>query len=143
VKEREIALGSVVVFSADPKRTIAFYSALGVPLEDESHEAGGTPHAAADVCGVHIAVYPAEGGADVPGSPMWRHAGTTFIGFFVPDLDATVDKLRTIGTDVLREHQQRPWGCRAIVADPDGRAVEINQQGHCLGDLLSDGATSG
>ena len=31
------------------------------------------------------------------------------------------------------EHQVRDWGCRAIVEDPDGRPVEINQRGHCAG----------
>ena len=28
-------------------------------------------------------------------------------------------------------HQKMEWGCRAVVTDPDGRAVELNQQGHC------------
>jgi hypothetical protein len=43
----------------------------------------------------------------------FRQAGTVFPGFWVAD------------------HQERDWGCRVIVADPDGRAVEINQRGHC------------
>jgi hypothetical protein len=32
---------------------------------------------------------------------------------------------------LLAEHEQMPWDRRIVVEDPDGRAVEINQRGHC------------
>ena len=48
-------------------------------------------------------------------------------------LDDTVAALTAQGTPVLTAHQVRDWGCRAIVEDPDGRPVEINQRGHCTG----------
>jgi hypothetical protein len=28
-------------------------------------------------------------------------------------------------------HERMDWGCRVVVQDPDGRAVELNQRGHC------------
>ena len=34
---------------------------------------------------------------------------------------------------MLTGHEQMPWGCRMVAEDPDGRAVEINQRGHCPG----------
>jgi hypothetical protein len=43
----------------------------------------------------------------------------------------TAAALQRLGAPVLVEHQIRPWGCRMVVEDPDGRPVEINQQGHC------------
>jgi hypothetical protein len=35
------------------------------------------------------------------------------------------------GAPVLIGHQFKDWGCRAVVEDPDGRPIEINQRDHC------------
>jgi hypothetical protein len=43
----------------------------------------------------------------------------------------TTTALEAMGVTVLAPHQAMPWGCRIVVADPDGRAIEINQRGHC------------
>jgi hypothetical protein len=64
-------------------------------------------------------------------SPEWRSCGSTFVGFYVISLEATLKSLRALGSKLLVDHQVRPWACRAIVEDPDGRAVEINQRDHC------------
>lgn len=123
-------IASVVFFSAHPEQAVAFYRALGVPLADEDH-GDGLRHAAADVGGVHVAVFPGtgEGGGGPDGS--WRAAGSTFTGFWVDSLADTQAALTAAGAEVVQEHQQREWGCRILVADPDGRTVEVNQRGHC------------
>lgn len=120
-------VSSIVFFSPQPDRTIAFYRSVGVDFEEEDH-GDGLMHAAADLGDVHVAVFPASGGGVAPG---WRGGGSTFVGFYVDSLDDTLAGLRRMGAALLVEHQVREWGCRVVVEDPDGRAVEVNQRGHC------------
>jgi catechol 2,3-dioxygenase-like lactoylglutathione lyase family enzyme len=122
-------VASIVVFTGQLERAVAFYRALGVPLEDEDH-GDGEIHSAGDVGGVHVAVYP---GAAPGSSPGWRAAGSTFTGFWVNSLETVLAALKPLGAQVLQDHQDREWGCRVVVADPDGRAVELNQRDHCPG----------
>jgi predicted enzyme related to lactoylglutathione lyase len=120
-------IASIVVFTEHLQRSVAFYRALGVPLEDEDH-GDGLVHAAGDMNGVHVAVLPASSAG---AAGRWTAAGSTFVGLWVPSLDAALAALQPLGAEVLREHEDCEWGCRVIVADPDGRAVEVNQRDHC------------
>lgn len=124
-------VASIVLFTDHLEAAIAFYRAVGIDLGDENH-GDGAIHSAADVGGVHVAVYSATESASSPG---WRAAGSTFAGFYVPSLDQVVTSLTALGAEVLLDHQVRDWGCRCVFSDPDGRAVEVNQRGHCLGTL--------
>jgi predicted enzyme related to lactoylglutathione lyase len=54
-----------------------------------------------------------------------------FPGFYVESLGRAAASLARAGAPVLTGHQQVPWGCRVVAEDPDGRADEINQRGHC------------
>ena len=121
-------IASLVLFSVDVGATVAFYRALGLELEGEDH-GDGPIHFAADVAGVHFAVLDAA--ADPGRALSWRRAGSLFPGFWVPSLSATVAALAQLEAPVLVVHQVREWGCRAVLEDPDGRAVEINQRDHC------------
>lgn len=120
-------VSSIVLYSARPDETIAFYRSVGVGFEDEDH-GDGSVHAAVDVGDVHIAVFPGSGAGTAP--PRGA-GGSTFIGFYVSSLDETLAALRQRGDRVLVDHETQAWGCRAIAEDPDGRRVEINQRGHC------------
>lgn len=117
---------SLVLFSGRVKETVAFYKTLGVPLTDEDHD-DGPVHYAADINGIHFAVYDA-GERDII-APAWRDPGSSFPGFYVDSLEAVEAALAD--ARVLTGHQVRSWGCRIVVADPDGRPVEINQREHC------------
>ena len=121
-------MSSLVLFATDADKTAAFYRAIGVPLEDEDHGEGPI-HFAAEIGPVHFAVYRTE----IPsaGVTPWRGAGSDFAGFYVDSLDEAVASVTTLGAPLLTEHQIRPWGCRVVAEDPDGRAVEINQRDHC------------
>ena len=74
--------------------------------------------------GMELVVDPAHSSSDNP-------RAISFPGFYVQSLDDTVAALRTLGARILTDHERRPWGCRAVAEDPDGRGVEINQASRC------------
>jgi lactoylglutathione lyase len=120
-------MASLVLFAVNPPATAAFYRALGLELEDE-HHGEGPVHSAVELGPVHFAIYP----AGAPGrAPERRSGGSLFPGFYVESLDRATEELTRAGALILTEHEQMPWGCRVVAEDPDGRAVEINQRGHC------------
>src|SRR5262245_48157365 len=82
-------VNAVVMWSGAYTRAVAFYRALGLPLADEQHD-DGPAHAAAELGGVHVAIYDAPGAATLPGH---REPGGTLVGFEVDDLDATLARL--------------------------------------------------
>jgi catechol 2,3-dioxygenase-like lactoylglutathione lyase family enzyme len=120
-------VASIVLLSDHLDETVAFYRSLGVPLEEEDH-GGGVMHAAGELNGLHLAVLACRGASP---SPTWRSGGSTFVGFWVQSLEEVVAALQVTGAEVLAGHERREWGCRVVLLDPDGRAVEINQRDHC------------
>lgn len=120
-------MSSLVLFAADVDAAARFYRAVGVPLEHEDHGEGPV-HFAAELGPVHFALYPATG----PGrAPERRSAGASFAGVYVESLDDTLRDLTALGAPLLSSHEVMPWGCRFVVEDPDGRAVEVNDKDHC------------
>lgn len=128
--ERMVDLASLVLFTSEVDRSVEFYRALGVPLQHEDHGSGQV-HFAAELAGVHFAIYPAteEGTA-----PARRVGGSCFPGFFVTSLAEVRTAVEALGVRIVEDHESMPWGCRIIVEDPDGRAVEINDRTHCDGE---------
>ncbi len=126
-----VEMCSLVLFASDAEKTAAFYRALGVPLEDEDHGEGPV-HFAAAIGPVHFAVYPDE--TPSVGVTPWRGGSSVFSGFYVDSLDVAVASVTAAGARLVAVHQFRPWGCRVVAEDPDGRAVEINQRDHSLED---------
>ena len=120
-------MASLVLFTARPEAAAAFYRALGLPLEDEDHGEGPV-HYATELGPVHFAIYPA---AEPGRARERRESGSVFPGFFVDSLDGVAGELERAGAPLLTGHEQMPWGCRLVAEDPDGRAVEVNQRGHC------------
>jgi lactoylglutathione lyase len=120
-------MASLVLFAADAHRTGDFYRAVGLDLAEELHDEG-TVHLAVELGPVHFAIYEAA----LPGrAPQRRSGGDTFPGFYTETLDEVSRALRELGVSFLRDHEPMPWGCRIVVEDPDGRAVEVNQKEHC------------
>ena len=120
-------MASLVLYAADPGMTAAFYRAIDLELADEDHGEGPV-HFATELGPVHFAIYPAE----APGRARERRSGGGFFpGFYVESLDHAVQALARVGAPMLSGHEQMPWGCRVVAEDPDGRAVEVNQRGHC------------
>ena len=95
----------------------AFYQTLGVDLLEERHGKGPL-HYAGQVGETVLEVYPlTEGNGDAD--------ATTRLGFAVGDVDAAIQSLRGVGATLVNAPQETGWGYRAVVRDPDGRAVEL------------------
>ncbi len=114
-----VVLNLVVLKTPQVDRLRAFYQALGVSLAEEQHGSGPV-HYVGQVGETVLEIYPLpdEGGmADT----------TTRLGFTVEQLAEVIQALREAGTVVTSEPRQTAWGLRAVVRDPDGRAVELYQ----------------
>jgi lactoylglutathione lyase len=114
-------VGALVLFTSRVDDVVAFYRAIGLPLEEEAHDDGPVHHAC-DVAGVHVAVFSAASGDRAPGLGT---SGATFAGFAVESVARAVDAARAAGGVVLQEPAEYPWGLRAVLEDPDGRPVEV------------------
>lgn len=120
MKSNALEVGALVFFSRDVDRLVAFYRALGLPLEGEQHDEGA-PHYACELHNTHVAIFPAQPGS----APPYRVGGCTFPGFVVESVAASLNGARATGATVRQEPELYPWGLRAVVEDPDGRPVEI------------------
>ncbi len=97
----------------------AFYQMVGLDLVEERH-GNGPLHCAAEVESTVFELYPAMDGDSVDSSLR--------LGFGVSQLVETVELLRSNGAPIASEPKSTAWGMRAVVRDPDGRAVELFQQ---------------
>jgi lactoylglutathione lyase len=120
-------IASLVLYATDVQATTAFYRALGIDLEEEVHEEGPV-HFAVELGPVHFAIYAADAAGKAPDR---RAAGSCFPGFYVDSLDQAARALGGTGARTLTGHEEMPWGCRVVIEDPDGRAIEVNQRWHC------------
>ena len=50
---------------------------------------------------------------------------TTRLGFAIADPDSAVGGAESLGGRVIKPGRDTPWGYMALVADPDGRTVEL------------------
>jgi lactoylglutathione lyase len=109
----------LVLKTRQPDTLRSFYQALGVDLSEERH-GKGPRHFAGRVGETVLEVYPLteEIAADA----------STRLGFTVGDVDGVVTALRGVGAPVVSPPQQTTWGYRAVVRDPDGRAIELYQR---------------
>ena len=109
----------IVLRATDLDRTLEFYRLLGLEFVQEQHGSGSI-HFSAQIGGTVIEIYPGQPGT----APDRKTAGATTIGFRVVSLDAILEQS---GAKILTPPQSSPWGRRAVVEDPDGRAVELNE----------------
>jgi predicted enzyme related to lactoylglutathione lyase len=110
-------LNLVVLFSPDLERTAKFYALLGIRFERERHGTG-PEHLAARLGSQVLEIYPQTGNGGV---------SEVRLGFEINSVDAAVNAVRLVGGCVVSAPQRGKWGYRAVLADPDGRRVEIVQ----------------
>ncbi len=107
---------SLMLYAINVEATTGFYRALGVDFDEQP---GGRSVGDAGACRMAI-VAATSGDAAGPGV-----GGTTMPGFEIESLEDSVERLRGMGRRILREPETLSWGRRAVVSDPDGRAVEL------------------
>src|SRR5919108_349213 len=112
--------GALVLFTARFDAMVSFYRAIGLPLREESHD-DGPVHFACELGPVHFAIF--ESAAGDAAEP--RTGGSSISGFAVSSLQQALADLRSLGARVVEEPSEYPWGPRFLVADPDGRVVEV------------------
>ncbi|MCE9583637.1 MAG: VOC family protein [Planctomycetes bacterium] len=95
-----------------------FYEALGFQFKEEQHGKGPI-HWSVKAGDAVFEIYPAPDGHTVDKS--------TRIGFALDDVTAAVEAVRAHGARIDSKPNSGPDGLRAIVRDPDGRAVELIQ----------------
>lgn len=96
----------------------SFYRAIGVELVAEKH--GASPeHFAGRVGDLVLEIYP------LPAGVVATEGADVRLGFAVNDLR---EVLEAIDVPVVSEPGMTAWGYRAVVRDPDGRAVEFYQR---------------
>lgn len=107
-------LSLLVLRCTDLKASVAFYRALGFDFQEEQH-GNGPKHFASENNDFVFELYPTDQPSDIKSR----------LGFRVTSLEETIINLRALGIEATP--QNSAWGIRAIVRDPDGRTVEINE----------------
>lgn len=109
-------LSLVVVRTERLEMLVDFYHALGMRFVAEQHGRGPL-HYSAVLEETVLEIYPALKPDEVDAS--------TRLGFRVEGLARIIETLRAAGATIVADPKQTEWGERAVVRDPDGRAVEL------------------
>ena len=114
-----VLLTMLVLRSHRLEQTKNFYEALGIAFTREQHGSGPV-HYSGHLGGTLLELYPLS--SELPEENSVR------LGFAIEDLESTMDLLRGAGATILSQPEEKAWGYRAVIRDPDGRAVELYQQ---------------
>ena len=106
----------IVIQCSDIEASKDFYATFGLSFVEEQH-GKGPRHYSCVISSVVFELYPKKNDGTV---------GTMRIGFRIPDLDQTVEAIRSRGMRIQREVADSAWGRRAVVVDPDGNIVELS-----------------
>jgi catechol 2,3-dioxygenase-like lactoylglutathione lyase family enzyme len=119
----------------DPDVALAFYSgALGLEVRNDVAREGfrWITLGAASQLDVEIVLTnylhgsPADGEAI---AALVAKGALNGVHFHTDDLDASFEKLRASGAEIVEEPTEQPWGTRdCAVRDPSGNLVRIDQQ---------------
>jgi catechol 2,3-dioxygenase-like lactoylglutathione lyase family enzyme len=130
----DLTLARCFVQVHDPDLALAFYrDALGLELRNDVAREGSRwiTVGAASQPGVEIVLT-----NYLPGSPADGEAITALVAkgamngvhFHTDDLDATFEKVRASGAEIVQEPTEQFWGTRdCAVRDPSGNLVRIDQ----------------
>lgn len=115
-------LSFIVLRTAQTERLLEFYCALGFEFVEEQH-GNGPRHFAAQNGSFVLEIFPGEAGM----APDRKSGGATMLGLQIENLTDVLHQLSLLRLEPLTPPRPSQWGLRAVVCDPDGRAVELNQ----------------
>ena len=113
-------LSLTVLRTSNVDASLAFYRALGLTFQPEQHGSGPV-HYSCELGHTVFEIYPGEPGA----APDRKSGGATMLGFTVESLDGVLDGLRLLEVEPVTPPKASAWGRRAVVIDPDGRAIDL------------------
>jgi len=94
-----------------------FYTALG--FEFEYHQHGNGPmHYASKGTTPTLEIYPLLKSQTIPDA-------STRLGFSVENPDIVVQSILSLGGNLVTPGADTPWGYTAVIADLDGRKIEL------------------
>jgi lactoylglutathione lyase len=114
-----VSLSLIVLRSANVDAALTFYQALGLTFAQEQHGSGPI-HYSCQIGGTVLEIYPGEEGV----APDRKSGGATMLGFAVASID---DVLAKLPDKPMSAPKDSTWGRRAVVLDPDGRAIELTE----------------
>ncbi|MBX2989025.1 MAG: VOC family protein [Bdellovibrionaceae bacterium] len=115
----EPQLTSLIINTAHPVEMLEFYGRLGLHFETKKISKGGQCHKAF-IGPVELSLFEAHAGAP------FRAAPDVQLTFRIMELDKVVRDLSLIkGVECLMDPTLLPEGKKAILLDPDGRAIEL------------------
>lgn len=115
-------LSLIVLRANDLDKTRQFYTLLGLEFVQEQHGSGPIHFSSQCGSGV-IEIYPGSAGT----APDRKTSGATTLGFRVVSFDTVLQAVEQFGAKILTKLKDSQWGRRAVVEDPDGRAVKLNE----------------
>jgi catechol 2,3-dioxygenase-like lactoylglutathione lyase family enzyme len=129
-----LTLSQCFVLVHDPDLALAFYrDALGLELRNDvaREDFRWITVGAASQPGVAIVLTNYLNGSGADGdalAALLAKGALNGVHFHTDDLDATFEKLRASGTEIVQEPTDQPWGTRdCAVRDPSGNLVRIDQ----------------
>ncbi len=129
-----LTLSQCFVLIHDPDLALAFYrDALGLELRNDvaREEFRWITVGAASQPGVAIILTNYLNGSPADHdalAALLAKGALNGVHFHTDDLDATFEKLRSCGTEIVQAPTDQPWGTRdCAVRDPSGNLVRIDQ----------------
>ena len=131
----DLSLSHCYVTVHDPDQSLGFYrDALGLQVRSDVANGGfrwvtlspaSQPELEIVLVETHAGRSPADGEAMLG---LLTKGSLHGLIFRTPDLDATFEKVRASGAEVLQEPADQPWGVRdCAFRDPSGNLVRINE----------------
>ena len=129
-----LALSQCFVLVHDPDLALAFYrDTLGLELRNDvaREDFRWITVGAASQPGVAIVLTNYLNGSPADGdalAALLAKGALNGVHFHTDDLDASFEKLRASGAEIVQEPTDQPWGTRdCAVRDPSGNLVRIDQ----------------
>jgi catechol 2,3-dioxygenase-like lactoylglutathione lyase family enzyme len=134
VGSMNLTLSTCFVLVHDPDLALAFYrDVLGLELRNDvaREDFRWITVGAASQPGVAIVITNYLNGSPADHdalAALLAKGALNGVHFHTDDLDATFEKLRASGTEIVQEPTDQPWGTRdCAVRDPSGNLVRIDQ----------------
>jgi len=129
-----LTLSTCFVLVHDPGLALAFYrDALGLELRNDvaREDLRWITVGAASQPGVAIVLTNYVNGSPADGdalAALVAKGAVNAVHFHTDDLDATFEKVRASGAEIVQEPTEQPWGTRDFaVRDPSGNLLRIDQ----------------